>query len=59
MAEKLVRVGSYLLIAALCSIPYLLLESVFWAALLTVPTFFIALIVAEHFYNFALRKRAP
>jgi hypothetical protein len=57
MTEKLTRLISYLLIAAICAIPRLLLDSAVWAVLLTVPTFFVALLIAEHLYNFVLRKR--
>ena len=59
MIEKLARFSSYLLVAAFCCVPYLLLDSVVWAALLTVPTFFVALLVAEHLYNYVLRKSKP
>ena len=59
MIEKLARFGSYLLVAGLCCVPYLLLDSVVWAALLTVPTFFVAPLVAEHLYNYVLRKSKP
>ena len=57
--EKIVRAGSYLLVVVVCAVPWLLLDSLFWAALLTAPTLLVALLAAEHFYNFALRKRAP
>ncbi len=59
MTEKFIRWSVYLLIVAICTIPYLLLDSVFWAALLTIPTFLVALLIAEHFYKFVLSKRAP
>ncbi|MBV7542538.1 hypothetical protein [Acidovorax sp. sic0104] len=59
MTEKFIWLSSYLLTVAICPIPYLLLDSVLWAALLTVPTFLVALLVTEHFYKFVLSKRAP
>jgi hypothetical protein len=56
MTEKFIRLSSYLLIVAICSIPYLLLDSVLWATFLTIPTFLVALLLAEHFYKLVRSK---
>ena len=56
MTEKFIRLSSYLLIVAICSIPYLLLDSLLWATFLTIPTFLVALLLAEHFYKLVRSK---